>query len=221
MRGDVLSYVEDVNDVQTKRRSLQASDVRVRTSRTHVPLAVPEKVLADAHDRVIATLEQKQEPAPLDLHLQSSFLLPSVVLSNDQQHPLRPKLRSMRVSTIQHVSKFRPATLPPEIKHIVVPFKERVVEPVMPPPCLDETSRFQPICGLISLRSAEKYRRRAALPFSLPPASSMVGHGYEEANHRGREAEEASSVQAALAAEERNKEHKRQKLKRAMSRGRS
>ena len=222
MRGDVLSYVEDVNDVQTKRRSLQAQDVRVRTNRAHVPLDVPEVVLADAHHRVVTNLEEMQLPPPVKIHLQSSFLLPSVILPNDQPTKLRPKLRSMKVSTIHHISKFRPATLPPEIKHVVVPFKEMGVPvPEVPPPCLDETSTFQPICGLTSMRPPEKYRRRYALPQRLPPASSMVGHGYEEANHRGSEADEGAAVQAAIAAEARNKEYKRQKLKRAMSRGRS
>jgi hypothetical protein len=219
MRKDVSGYIEDRGHYNLERLSLKAKDFQIKTNQKYKPMDTPKNVLNDAHQRMNDQLEKTIQPL-LETHmeLKQSFLLPSVIVPNSTgQHPPQ---RNHAVSTIHHLSEFIKPTPAPIKKYVVVPFKEMMKrEPYVPPPVVDSTSGFQPICGITYAKATGKYQRRYALPVNLPEAKSVVGLGFEMSTHVGKDAEEAAAVQAALACRKRNVEYKLKKLRNASRRG--
>ena len=228
MRNDLAGWIEDRGKYELETLRLKAKDYVIKTHSVHKKLDQPETVLAAAHQRISTILNDNAPPISKTFHLRRSHKLPAFELSHSEnnnntnkmdQNKQQSRLRQHGTSTINNLSSRILATQPPPIKHKIIPFKEKQEEPYIPPPVLDGSSKFSPICGITSMRPVQRYTRRTALPNKLPRASSVVGIGYEESEHTGLDAVEAAAVQAAIACNERNKEYKRKKLALASRRG--
>jgi hypothetical protein len=219
MRKDLSGYIEDRGHYNLERLSLKAKDFQIQTSQKYQKMDSPKVVLRDANNRMNDRLEKTALPPETNLHLKKSFNLPSVIVPNSTGQ--KRQQRSHKVSTLHHISEFIQATPAPVDNYKIVPFKEMgLPAPYVPPPIIDSSSTFSPICGITRTNQPEKYQRRYALPVDLPEAKTVVGIGFEMSTHIGKDAEEAAAVQSAIAAQKRNVQYKLKKLRSASRRGR-
>ena len=209
MRGDVAPYFKDRSECNRKRLSTKAGDIKILTKKRHQRLDGPETVLMQAHRYVNG-------------HISTDSQLASRVERENGRWWWTGNGRRYGVSTILNQSAAHLATQPPQTPWpIAQPIDNRLPVPP-PPPVINSTSGFRPICMIHSTQEPEKYWRRKLLPLDVldPPAKLVAGANADVTimMRGGQDATEAKAIQAALDCAERVKAEKLRKI-RAASRG--
>ena len=211
MRGAVAGYYRDRADFKLKQLSTKAGDLQLLINKEYRKLDDPGKILLQSHATVNDRISENSK-------------ISTQIERENGRWWWTGNGRRYGVSRILNQSSANLATQPPPKPW---PISQPVVKsdiPLSPPPVIDSSSTFRPICEIQSSEIPGKYWRRKLLPIDVldPPANSVAGaqvdpHLVSRAGQEG--SAEAMAVQAALDSAERVKAEKKRRLRLA-SRGR-